>query len=395
MARNGTGTYDLPEAPFVYDTVISETAVNSNFSDIASALTQSLSKDGQTTPTANLPMGNFRHTGVGNGTARNHYGSVGQIQDDSVVWCGTAGGTANALTLTPSPSITAYATGQRFRFQAGASPSDDAATIAVSGLTAKAAEINDAALSGSVFIEAGKYYECFYDGTAFQLSRLSTFVPTFGTAALLDAGTSENNLVQLGAGGAMPAVGKGAMTGFGTAAEEDVAAGGTGDLLRSDGDGSNLTGITTGPGELVHVRELQAGATSGGTFTTGAWQTRALNTVVTNEVSGASLGSSQITLPAGTYVAEAYGTAHQVDTHVLRLQDTTNTATLGTGAAGYAGVNSVNTLSKLYAKFTLAGTAVLELQHRCGTTRATDGFGLQFGTSFADKIYSEIRIWKI
>jgi hypothetical protein len=173
MSRNGSGTYSLPEAPFVYDTVISETAVNSNFSDMAAALTQSLSKDGQTTPSANLPMGGYRHTGVGNGAARNDYAAVGQIQDESVVWCGTAGGTANALTLTPSPAITAYATGQRFKFKAGASPSDDAVTIAVSGLTAKAAEIDNTALSATRVISAGKYYEILYDGTAFQVTRLS------------------------------------------------------------------------------------------------------------------------------------------------------------------------------------------------------------------------------
>ena len=39
MSRDGNGNYSLPEAAFVYDTVIDETAVNSNFSDIASALT--------------------------------------------------------------------------------------------------------------------------------------------------------------------------------------------------------------------------------------------------------------------------------------------------------------------------------------------------------------------
>jgi len=56
MARNGSGTYSLPEAAFVYDTVISETAVNINFSDIATALTGSMAKDGQTTASARIPF---------------------------------------------------------------------------------------------------------------------------------------------------------------------------------------------------------------------------------------------------------------------------------------------------------------------------------------------------
>lgn len=219
MSRNGSGTYSLPEAPFVYDTVISETAVNSNFSDMAAALTQSLSKDGQTTPSANLPMGGYRHTGVGNGAARNDYAAIGQIQDESVVWCGTAGGTANALALTPTPSISAYATGQRFRFQAGSSPSDDAVTIAISGLDAKATQIDDTALSSSRVIAADKYYECFYDGTVFQISRL------FGVDVASLANGTDGELITWDSDGA-PAT---------------VAAGTSGQILTSNGAGAAPT----------------------------------------------------------------------------------------------------------------------------------------------------------
>ena len=54
MARNGSGTYSLPEDAFVFDTVISHTDVNSNFSDIATEITNSVDKDGQTTLTGIL-----------------------------------------------------------------------------------------------------------------------------------------------------------------------------------------------------------------------------------------------------------------------------------------------------------------------------------------------------
>lgn len=47
MPRNGTGTYSLPQPPFVAGTVISSAAVNSDLSDIAIALTGSLPRDGQ------------------------------------------------------------------------------------------------------------------------------------------------------------------------------------------------------------------------------------------------------------------------------------------------------------------------------------------------------------
>lgn len=47
MPRNGSGTYSLPQAPFVAGTTISSSAMNSDLSDIATALTGSLPRDGQ------------------------------------------------------------------------------------------------------------------------------------------------------------------------------------------------------------------------------------------------------------------------------------------------------------------------------------------------------------
>ena len=48
MPRNGSGSYSLPQAAFVPGTTISSSAVNSDLSDIASALTGSVAADGQT-----------------------------------------------------------------------------------------------------------------------------------------------------------------------------------------------------------------------------------------------------------------------------------------------------------------------------------------------------------
>jgi hypothetical protein len=78
VSRDGSGTYSLPQAAFVAGTTIESAKVNSDFSDIASALTASLAKDGQTVPTANLPMGGFKHTGVAVGTADTDYATLAQ-----------------------------------------------------------------------------------------------------------------------------------------------------------------------------------------------------------------------------------------------------------------------------------------------------------------------------
>lgn len=56
MPRNGSGVYSLPESAFVSQTPISSTAVNSDFSDIADALTASLPRNGEAGMTGVLPL---------------------------------------------------------------------------------------------------------------------------------------------------------------------------------------------------------------------------------------------------------------------------------------------------------------------------------------------------
>lgn len=59
--------------------------------DFATGINNCLTKDGQNTPTANLPMGGFKHTNVADATANNQYATYGQLQS-----------------LLPSGAITAY-----------------------------------------------------------------------------------------------------------------------------------------------------------------------------------------------------------------------------------------------------------------------------------------------
>lgn len=56
MPRNGSGTYSLPQSSFVAGSVISSSAVNSDFNDIATALTGSLARDGQAGMTGQLKV---------------------------------------------------------------------------------------------------------------------------------------------------------------------------------------------------------------------------------------------------------------------------------------------------------------------------------------------------
>ena len=151
--------------------------------DFTTGINSTLTKDGSNVPSANLPMGGFRHTGVGLATARDSYATLGQAQDGTAIWGGTSGGTANAQTLTLSPPITAYAAGQRFRFVAGFT-NTAATTLNVNGVGAVSIVLSTTggALTNS-YIEAGSTYEVLHNGTNFRL---------LGDPALIKRGDYDN-----------------------------------------------------------------------------------------------------------------------------------------------------------------------------------------------------------
>lgn len=177
MSRNGSGTYSLPSGnPVSTGTVISSSWANTTLQDIATALTGSIASDGQTVPTANMPMGGFRLTGLGLATALTDAPEVLQVQNNAFNWCGTAGGTADAITLTPAPAVTAYAAGQSFIYKSGASPNTTAMTVVVSGLASPKAIQKDGGALVSGDHPANLWFRITYDGTAFQLEQLHTGV---------------------------------------------------------------------------------------------------------------------------------------------------------------------------------------------------------------------------
>jgi len=79
MARNGSGTYNRAVSPYTAGTIITAATVNSEMDDIATALTQSMARDGQSPAQANIPMGGFRLTGLGNAIASTDAAALGQV----------------------------------------------------------------------------------------------------------------------------------------------------------------------------------------------------------------------------------------------------------------------------------------------------------------------------
>lgn len=178
MARDGAGTHNRIHdwtADAAAAINISSSRMDAEMDDMANELTNSIAADGQTNPTANLKMATFKHTNVGDASATDQYGVVGQIQDGGYVWGATAGGTADAITFSPSPAIAAYAEGQKFRFIAAAA-NTGAVTVDVASVGAKAVKkYGGTALAANDIPGAGAIVEVTYDGTDFELDSIGTF----------------------------------------------------------------------------------------------------------------------------------------------------------------------------------------------------------------------------
>ena len=168
MSRNGSGTYSLPAGnPVTTGTTISSTWANGTLSDIATALTQSIAYDGQTTPVANLPMGTYAHTGVGNATVRTMYASAAQVEDGTLNYLTSVAGT-NTITATAPVGMTGYVAGQVFRFIA-AGANTGACTLNLNSIGAKSLVKTDGSALVSGDIASGAAVQVMYDGTNFQL----------------------------------------------------------------------------------------------------------------------------------------------------------------------------------------------------------------------------------
>lgn len=144
----------------------------------------------------------------------------------------------------------------------------------------------------------------------------------------------------------------------------------------------------------IVVEDHKASGTNGGASTATTWVTRVLNTVVENTITGASLASNIITLPAGEYrLDEAIAPAYAVGGHQCRLWNNDGSVALVLGTSEYSGGSTVST-SRAVGRFTLTAETDVLLQHWCATTKVTDGLGVA-ASSGAGEVYSRVVITRL
>jgi len=149
-------------------------------------------------------------------------------------------------------------------------------------------------------------------------------------------------------------------------------------------------------GKLVSyalLHDEKTNDTVGGTFTSGSWVTRDLNTEVTDQDNIVTVSSNEFTLQAGTYLIYWSAPAFNVERHRTLLNNNTDALTWE-GSSSYA-AGSDQTRSFGSARVTISSAKVFQIQHRCTATRASNGLGVNSGLGgSAPEVYTIVEIFK-
>lgn len=159
-----------------------------------------------------------------------------------------------------------------------------------------------------------------------------------------------------------------------------------------------VTALST---NYLHIRDEKTSNTAGGTAVIAGLQTRVLNTVKINTITGASLAANVISLPAGTYRVSAKSPSYMTDRTRIVLYNQTDSANILVGLNSYSGNASLiadtsEVLSILNGQFTIAATKSIRIDQYTKTNFS--GLDKALGVQINDgnvEVYSEIELWKL
>jgi len=144
------------------------------------------------------------------------------------------------------------------------------------------------------------------------------------------------------------------------------------------------------------LKDMKSSGTNGGTFTSGAWQTRDLNTI-DGDTQIVAVASNQFVLEAGLYLVEVNAPAFGVDQHKAQLYNTSKDSVFAVGVSADAnsGGGGSHSLTTVSAAFEITTTDTFEVQHRGTLTRVNSGFGLATSITGVDEVYTTVSISKL
>jgi hypothetical protein len=290
MPFDGSGNYNLPGPALVDGQTVSATEHNTFRNDIAAAMDITVTRDGQSPATNNLPMGGFKHTNVADGTALTDYASIKQLQTRATNFLTSVSGT-NTITGLASPAPSSYQAGQEFNFlSTGANTG--AVTLNINSLGAiSIKKSGNVDLISNDIPNAGALIKVVYDGTNFQLVSLYLTDFSVTTAKIADNAVTTAKIAD------------NAVT---TAKIADNAVT-TAKILDNNVTAAKLANDAK-PNNLQSITVASSSNTLVGTYNSGMLGFRS-TTLGTGTPTVLNVGSIAITIPAGATLGAANGIA--------------------------------------------------------------------------------------
>ena len=160
--------------------------------------------------------------------------------------------------------------------------------------------------------------------------------------------------------------------------------------------GTSWVPITTGQQPYLHYQDQQASGTASPSTVPTAWTTVPLNTETSDTQAIGTLASNQVTLPAGTYLAQAGFAYNDAGTNggvKGRLRNMTDSATLLVGPSLYVGEGGgadPGVWAPVLGEFTLSGSKAIALQYYV-TGSGVLGKAINSGEI---EVYSDLQLCK-
>lgn len=149
--------------------------------------------------------------------------------------------------------------------------------------------------------------------------------------------------------------------------------------------------LLTGAPDAV-MEDQKASATAGGTFTSGAWQTRDLNTEVRDASALVSIAANAFTPTVAGWV-EWSAPASNVGQHKTRLFNVTDTTVAGVGSSEQS-AGSADTQTRSVGGAPVVAGKAYRIEHQSSGTVATNGFGRASGFASTVEVYTIVKFWR-